>query len=218
MEVIQQEVTQMGKVMMILAFMTLLCGIQVAARAEDQPPAEPMNGTVTGILTAKGADWIEVKADGAREPIRYVPFWRGGLPREGGGYDQDTLKAIKSLVVPNRIKVVWEMQERRRIVSVEMLIPEKKEGTTSGKVTAKGETWLEVTPDKEPPVRFWPRWVGGLPKDGGGLDKAIIATIKELKVGDWVEVKWSYDERLRAIEIHKVEAPAPPAATAEEKK
>jgi len=205
----------MGKWLAMMALAALLCGMQSALRAEETSP-EPDHGTVTGILTAKGTDWIEVQADGAKLSVRYVPFWRGGLPRDGGGYDADTLKAIKSLIVPNRVTVAWEMQERRRIVSVQMIVPEKKEGTLLGKVTAKGETWLEVTPEKEPPVRFWPRWIGDVPNKGGGFDKAIVAIIKELTVGDWVEVKWTYDERLRAVEIRKVDAPAPPAA--EEKK
>ncbi|MEN6303826.1 MAG: hypothetical protein ABFD96_13930, partial [Armatimonadia bacterium] len=39
---------------------------------------EPQGGTLTGILTAKGENWIAVRADGAAESVKYWPFWRGG--------------------------------------------------------------------------------------------------------------------------------------------
>jgi hypothetical protein len=203
----------MKRVMHLLAIAVFLLACWSAAWAEETT-SEPSNGTVVGILTAKGNDWIEVKADGEKTAVRYMPYWRGGMPKDGGGYDQAMLKAIKALVAPNRVKVVWEFQERRRIVSVEMLLPEEKEGTVTGKVTAKGENWIEITPDKQPPVRYWPRWIGGLPKDGGGLDKAVLATIKELNVGDWAAVKWTLDERLRAAELRKVDPPAAATETA----
>src|SRR5262245_41673530 len=55
---------------------------------------EPRKGTVTGMVTAKGDNWIEVKADGEEKARRYVPHWRGGLPKDGGGPDKDMVAKI----------------------------------------------------------------------------------------------------------------------------
>lgn len=159
---------------------------------------EPQGGTLTGILTAKGEAWIEVKADGAEAAVRYVPFWRGGNPADGGGYDKEMLQTIKRLVVPNRVKLTWEFQERPRIFRVEILKPEGTEGTLVGILKAKGETWIEVQPTDGVPGRFWPRWIGNA---GGGFDRDILRAFAALKVGDKVSVRWTYDERLRALSV-----------------
>src|SRR5262245_13691328 len=38
---------------------------------------ESRKGAVTGVVTAKGETWIEVKGDGEKKARRYVPHWRG---------------------------------------------------------------------------------------------------------------------------------------------
>lgn len=156
---------------------------------------EAQSGTVTGILAAKGENWIEVKADEAAESVKYTPFWRGGAD---GGWDKAMLETIKKLVVPNRVKLQWQMQERPRIVSVQMLVPEEKSGTITGVVTAKGERWIDVKPEDGGPVRFWPRWIGNA---SGGFDKDILSIFAGLKIGDSVSVTWKYDERMRALQV-----------------
>lgn len=158
----------------------------------------PVGGTLTGILTAKGDDWIEVKADGADGAVRYWPFWRGG---NDGGFDQDMLSAIRKLVVPNRVELTWKMEERPRIVSVRMLVPEEKEGTLTGLLTGRGEVWIEVSSEAGVLQRFWPRWLDGAPNQGGGFDRDMLNAFAALRVGERVTVKWTYDERLRAVEV-----------------
>src|SRR5688572_29785487 len=51
------------------------------ARADDakKSPDEGKKGTVTGVVTAKGEAWIEVKADGEEKARKYTPHWKGGL-------------------------------------------------------------------------------------------------------------------------------------------
>ena len=77
---------------------------------------------------------------------------------------------------------------------------EGDKGAFIGTVTEKAATWFRAKNDTDS-ERFMPRWIGGLPADGGGLDKDIVAKIKTLKVGDKVEVKWEFTENLRAVEI-----------------
>jgi hypothetical protein len=173
---------------------------------------EPAGGTATGILVAKGETWIDVKAEGAKEAVKYRAQWIGGNPDQGGGPDKATVEAIKKLVVPNLVKVVWKKtDEGPRIVSVEMIVATAKEGTVTGKVLAKGETWIDVKPEGGPTERYTPRWTGGAPKDGGGLDKAMIEKIAKTKVGDTVKVGWTRDERKRVVSLEVV-ASAPSEA------
>jgi len=162
----------------------------VAARAE-----EPRGGTVTGLLVAKGEAWIEVRADDAKEPVRYTPRWLEG------GLDPTMVATIKKLVVPNRVKLAWQFEERPRVLSVDMVKPEKTEGSTVGVVTAKGETWIDIKSEAGVVERYTPRWIGGNPQDGGGLEKAVLETIKATAVGAKVKVDWKYDERLRVLAL-----------------
>ena len=57
-------------------------------RKDDKKKEETRKGTVTGLVTARGDNWIEVKADGEEKGRRYVPHWKGGLPANGGGLDK----------------------------------------------------------------------------------------------------------------------------------
>ena len=151
---------------------------------------------LTGILTAKGGNWIEVQADGEQAAKRYYPCW------QNGHFDPAMLAVIGKLLVNNRVQLAWITQEQLRIVSVTPLVPPTKTGVVEGTVTAKGDTWIEIKPKKGKfAARYTPQWLGGLAKNGGGFDKDILQALTELNVGDQVGVKWQYDGQNRVAEI-----------------
>jgi len=164
--------------------------------------SEAAGGTLVGILTAKGINWIEVKAEGQAESKRYIPEWRGGMPENGGGPDEQTLAAIKRLPVSNLVRMDWtETEGHLRVLKIEMIAPEQKEGAAEGTVVARGDAWIDVKPAQGYTERYMPRWIGGMPKDGGGLDRDMLRALGQLKVGDAVRVRWVYDERKRVVEV-----------------
>src|SRR5690349_8515611 len=71
------------------------------------------SGTIVGVISAKGKNVIEVKADGEEKARRYVPHWVGGAPSAGGGPDKKMLETIARLKVGSRIRLQWEFEERR---------------------------------------------------------------------------------------------------------
>jgi len=87
---------------------------------------EGKKGTVTGLVTAKGDNWIEVKADGEEKPRRYMPNWKGGLPKDGGGPDKDVVAKIKETPVKARVRLEWSFHERPRVEKIEVLKAEKE--------------------------------------------------------------------------------------------
>ncbi len=184
----------------------------VMAKTEPRTEArtaaeEPQEGTVSGILVRKRDNGIAVKADGKLEADRYRPRWIGG------GYDREMVAQIKAIPVLNRVRLEWALEEHRRVLAIEMIVPEEKEGVVEGTVTARGEHWIEVLPDGEDavPDRYMPRWIGGMPKDGGGLDKDILRIIGTVNKGDKVRLTWVYDERKRVVELTVTErAPQEP--------
>jgi hypothetical protein len=102
-----------------------------ASMADDKEKKEPAKGekrggTVTGTVTAKGdpakkENWIEVKADGEEKGRRYVPHWRGGLPKDGGGPDKEIVAQIKEVPIGSRVRIEWSFQERPRVEKIEVL-------------------------------------------------------------------------------------------------
>jgi hypothetical protein len=87
-------------------------------------------GVVTGVVTAKGdaaknQHWIEVKADGEEKARKYVPHWKGGLPKDGGGPDKEMIAELKKIDVKARVRLEWEFEERARVVKIEVLKKEK---------------------------------------------------------------------------------------------
>ena len=195
----------MSRKVSALVLVTLVCALCCAIALWAQEKPAPTGGTVTGILAGKGDAWIAVKAEGDKEAIRYYAFWRGETPEQGGGPDRQTIEVISKLVVANLVKVVWLMQEaRRRIISVEMIIPKEKSGTVVGRVVAKGENWVDAKSEGGPTERYLPRWVGKAPNQGGSFDKDILRAIAGLTIGQKVKVQWSYEECKRATKIERL--------------
>lgn len=87
---------------------------------------EVKKGVVTGVVTAKDANWIEVKADGEEKARRYVPHWRGGNPAAGGGLDKEMLAKIKEIPLKARVRIEWSFEERARVDKIELIRTEKK--------------------------------------------------------------------------------------------
>lgn len=50
---------------------------------------------------------------------------------------------------------------------------------------------------------FMAHWRGGMPKDGGGLDKEMVERLGAFKAGDKVKIDWVWEERRR---VEKIEA------------
>jgi uncharacterized OB-fold protein len=159
-------------------------------------------------VTAKGDAWIEVKADGAAKAERYTAQWRGGLPKSGGGPDKEIVAAIAKAKVGDRVTVKWTSDERKRVIglSVQQAVSRPGEGaggTVTGAVTAKGENWVEVKADgAEKAERYIPR------RTGPNSDKEVLAQIAKVKVGDKVNLKWTFQEHKRVLSITVV-PPAP---------
>jgi hypothetical protein len=110
--------------MILTAFaVTLLC-VAVASADDKKEKPEKKSGTVTGEVTAKDKNWIEVKADGEEKARKYVPYWRGG---NTGGFDKDVLKTIAEVKIGSRVRLEWEFNERPRAVKIEVLDTPKKE-------------------------------------------------------------------------------------------
>ena len=94
---------------------------------------------------------------------------------------------------------------------------ESRKGTVTGVVTAKGPTWIEVTADgEEKGRRYVPHWTGGLPKDGGGPDKEMVAKIKDTPLKSRVRIEWEFEERARVIKIDVLKKPDGKGSTAKE--
>ena len=107
-----------------LAFFAL-CALTLALAAQEKKPGdkkeENRKGTVTGVVTAKGDNWIEVKADGEEKARRYVPHWKGGAPKDGGGPDKEMVAEIKKVPVNSRVELKWVFEERPRVEKITIL-------------------------------------------------------------------------------------------------
>ena len=114
---------------LLFAAVVAVC-FTLPAFADDkkEPPKEEKDrkGTVTGVVTAKGDNWIEVKADGEEKARRYVPHWKGGQPKDGGGPDKEMVAQIKKIELKERVRLEWEFEERARVVKVEVLKKNEK--------------------------------------------------------------------------------------------
>ncbi|MBA3700166.1 MAG: hypothetical protein H0W78_15055 [Planctomycetes bacterium] len=76
------------------------------------------------------------------------------------------------------------------------------QGSSEGTIASLEKGKLVLT-TKEGNLLFMAHWRGGMPKDGGGLDKEMVERLGAFKVGDHVKIAWVWEERRR---VEKIEA------------
>src|SRR5438552_4062082 len=107
----------MVKKMLLMGMM--LVGVGSRSVAQDKKaknPEEGKKGTVTGVLTAKAKNFIEVRGDGEESSRKYF-LLRGGTKK--------LLDAIDSTPVGGRVRIDWIHLEHFRVVDLEPLRPTK---------------------------------------------------------------------------------------------
>ncbi len=70
-------------------------------------------------------------------------------------------------------------------------------GYTLGVVSAVGPTWIEIKSDTGAVARYIPDWHGGMPAQGGGPDRAVVAQIQAVAVGQRVRAEWHVNDHIR---------------------
>ena len=155
------------------------------------------NGISDGILTSKGKAWLEIKDDDGFL-FRYIPPWVGEGPSKGGGFNPSILSLIEDIVVGNRVRIEWFWDGYFRIIGVETITPREKEGVFLGKLIEVGNHWVDVeNPEERKPWRFYLRWVGGYPENGGGYDGKSREELLAKSDQPLIRFRWSYDVRPR---------------------
>ena len=105
----------------IVAGAVVVCLMSVVATfAEESAPKGPVKGDtgeIVGAITKMDGGRITVK--GEQSEMALMPFWRGGAPAAGGGYDKDMMKKLAEFKVGDKVKVSWIMEEHARIKSIE---------------------------------------------------------------------------------------------------
>jgi len=174
-----------NKKMTPFIFALAIVAVFLAAPTSRAEEAAHEAGTVVGVLTAKGDNYIMVRPDGEHESRKYIPRWIGGMPKDGGKFDPAIMSAIREVAVNSRVKVNWVFEERLRVTAIEVLHlpgdggaedePKPESGTFTGSVTAKGEGWISVRPDGlRESQKLMAQWIGGKP-DGDGFQRELFA-------------------------------------------
>ncbi len=113
---------RISTVALTLVALCLAVGIPNSdALAERKEEKKLKKGKVIGIVTKKGRNHIEVKAFGEAKARKYFPHWKGGLPKDGGGFDKKILKIFRALKVGSRVQIEWVFSERLRAEKVKVL-------------------------------------------------------------------------------------------------
>ena len=76
-------------------------------------------------------------------------------------------------------------------------------GVSEGTIVSneKGKVILKTNDGN---LLFMAHWRGGMPKDGGGMDKAMLETLGKFKAGDRVKINWTWEERRRVEQIERI--------------
>jgi hypothetical protein len=179
----------------------LLGATRLGAEDRTDSPAtttdvKPKRGKATGILTAKTAKDITVKAEGVQQTQRYRLA------------ASEVQSAMKTVFVTNLVVVEWEGEQEPVVRSIHMILPKTKSGVSVGTVVA-------VDPNKDhfdlkPTGRgFTERYQPHYDMAAKRWEKIPGHDIAELKVGEKIKVSWVYDERKHPKQIQVIGSEKP---------
>lgn len=89
----------------------------------DKVKGNEKGGTFVGKIVKIDGGLITVKNPNAERTFR--PYWRGGNPDAGGGFDKDMLARFKNFAVGDRVRVQWTLEEHPRIDEIKKVGGEK---------------------------------------------------------------------------------------------
>ncbi len=123
---------------------------------------------------------------------------------EAGVSDEALLEKIRTILPGAQVSLTCVAGSKHLIESLDIIKQGKKNGVVEGVIVQIPKGKHLVLETEEGNVHLSPHWKGGMPKDGGGLDKKILKTIASCKVGDVVRIRWSFEERMRIDALTKL--------------
>ena len=171
--------------------LTFVGSSAVVRAAKDDAKKE--EGKVTGILIDRKDDWLTVKADGDKEPVKYV------IPKDA---DKKLLDALKTTFNAARVELTYKKDgDTRQLVSIKRQIMKATGMITGEVVKVHGDFWVEVKPKEGVADAFAP--------GANFKDKDFMAKLKGLKPGDTVTIAFYTDfERHRILSLRTSTDPA----------
>ena len=79
-------------------------------------------------------------------------------------------------------------------------------GKLTGTVVKVEKVFITVEAEDGTRHRLMPRWVGGMPRDGGGHDREVLEQIHAVKQGQRVRLSWVIEEGKRVTGVKTLAA------------
>jgi hypothetical protein len=166
----------------LLAVLGPVPALSAADKDKDKPKT---SGKVSGIVFDKGERWMKVKADGDKEPIKYV--W-------GSDADKKLLKTLQGIFSVSRVQLTWKLNgDERQIVGIRKTTRMVR-STVTGVVLGTHGWWVEIKPKNGVPDGY----AATYPKEKW---EATQKQLKELEKGDVVTISYYTD-----FERHRIES------------
>jgi hypothetical protein len=151
-------------------------------------------GKVAGILFDRKDDWLTVKGDGDKEPVKYVI---------AKGADKKLLDALKTTFGACRVELTYKKDgDTRQLLSIRRQILKASGMLTGAVVKVHGDFWVEVKPKDGVADAFAP--------GANYKDKNFMAKLKGVKPGETVTIAFYTDfERHRILSLRTSTDPEP---------
>jgi ribosomal protein L21E len=93
-----------------------------ATKVEQNPQGKPEQGNegetgkITGTITKIDGGRVTIK--GAEKTLTVMPYWQGGSPKAGGGFDKGVMRQLEAFKVGDKVTVGWKFAEHYRIEQI----------------------------------------------------------------------------------------------------
>ena len=92
------------------------------SKTEQNPQGAPEKGNegetgkITGTISKIDGGKVTIKSDA--KTLTVMPYWQGGSPKAGGGYDKAMLRQLEAFKVGDKVTVEWKFAEHYRIEKI----------------------------------------------------------------------------------------------------
>ena len=77
---------------------------------------EGETGKLTGTIAKMDGGKVTIKSEA--KTLTVMPYWQGGSPKAGGGFDKGVMKQLEAFKVGDKVTVEWKFAEHYRIEKI----------------------------------------------------------------------------------------------------
>jgi hypothetical protein len=111
--------TSRRRLLLSLAAALPVLTLRAEREKEKEKGKEGDKGVIEGVIVVK--DGPKITVEGKQSRLQLIPHWRGGMPKDGGGFDKEMVAKLAGFKKGDYVRIEWVFNEHYRIEAITRL-------------------------------------------------------------------------------------------------